>query len=249
MKSSPTNNQSSEDPRTRRRRRSSSDGRGQVNEVPPIVMRLSEACSNHKKTHEPSKSTSETQPESKEGKSVLPQRCTEDLKNLRDILSQVDEFYKDPAVDESVSDKSYRITASDISNLCVFYGALLSGSFCPHSLYLLDYGRDVDESEYCSLFVILLFKKALYSRIIGWDLHSCASCLQLDPLSYLGLYHPRYLEPSKKDLWSTKNYNQSKVESSLCLGPSGFHSGSISKHGASSAYTRRTTDGSCHNLV
>jgi len=146
---------SSEDhARTRRKRRSSSNGRNQANEPPPVLMRLSELCTNHKKTHDASKNTNtESQLESRGVISRVPPSCEEDLKNLRSILLQVDLYYQNTdAADETTksfqSEKpTHNITSYDISNLCVFYGAVLSGSFCPHSISLLGRGRDLKEGE------------------------------------------------------------------------------------------------------
>ena len=147
-----------EDPNpTRRKRRSNSNGRSQANEAPPVLLRLSEACSSHKKTHDALKTTTthhESQTEGRGGKATISPKCVEDLKNLRVILSQADEFYKDTGGSETIDLSSkaekppHKITSSDISNLCVFYGAVLSSTFCPHSLSLLDYGHDVHEGGF-----------------------------------------------------------------------------------------------------
>jgi hypothetical protein len=84
-----------------------------------------------------------------EGKQTYPN--SDDLNKLRSILLHVDLFYQNADVDGATttdsSNSSHKITSSDISNLCVFYGAALMGSFCPHSLSLIDYGHDVKEGE------------------------------------------------------------------------------------------------------
>jgi len=106
-----------------------------------ILLRLSEACNAHRKTHNESQEKKEKNKilnsescgvhNSAEKSENIPERCKKDLKSLGAILPKLEEKYNYAVC----SDK-------DASNLCSFYASVIQKGFCPHAWDLFDSGKN-----------------------------------------------------------------------------------------------------------
>ena len=113
-------------------------------------------------------------PNDDEGESdKIPRRCCKDLKVLRAIIPKVEREYqllpnygRDLGSNDTVTSngtgtgtgnntgirrqkRGGEINPDEIGDLCVFYGTIVTGTFCPHSHHLLfDEGRAGTESTF-----------------------------------------------------------------------------------------------------
>ena len=80
----------------------------------------------------------------------IPRRCCRDLKALRALIPKVEREYQlSPHHNWNLgegggAEKKMMIDSNEIGELCMFYGTIVMGTFCPHSHSLLfDDGRGV----------------------------------------------------------------------------------------------------------
>lgn len=120
-----------------------------------LLIRLSEACNQHKNNHHHHHSTSNSnndnhnsnQNDGEKQQQIQYEKCIHELSILNNIIPKVESAYRLP-YQKSKRDKRNnntagigishnKIHASDISNLCMFYHSVVMGSFCPYSKEIL----------------------------------------------------------------------------------------------------------------